>query len=320
MERIRPRLTEKYKVSATEADSSRPVERRVKRGGGPNTGKAASLFLTGAVSSLILAAALTGIGYAAFIRPERVAFDMFWRPFVHSDQRPMIAIANNTVWLPIEEKRVEVKDKVGTGDAVALGLLQHTLSNEREGPIRILTTEELKEQRDELGELPAGPLCLIGGPSASDVTLEFMARLRGLADPYDPESLKQGFRFGVPPEGRVHAFSRPGEWTDIGISDAATGKLCPVRMDDVTYAVKQDAALVIRGDLDGRPIVIVAGFETRGTLLGIRGIQQGPILSRFNETYRKHGYAEMVLTEDPNTGDPELFDFRSPAVQNPRGN
>ena len=106
-----------------------------------------------------------------------------------------------------------------------------------------------------------------------------------------------------------------GQWA-LGIEDVQTGELCPVEgLGDSSTAV--DAAIVVRGDMDNRPVLIVAGYETWGTLGAMQLLSKpGAILSRFNEVYRQSGYAEMVFQTKKGTTEPVLFQF--PTAQNPR--
>jgi len=268
----------------------------------------------------LLVALLAGGVYAMQGKAALAALDAFWGLFARSQQPVTAVLPNDLLWLPVTGQEVPVTDKVGTGDALALGLLQYAVWERGQSRVEVLTSEQIRDTIARGGSLPAGPLVLIGGPVASEITLQSMARLRSVDDPNDPQGLKRGFRFELKPAGRATAFSRPasgGQAPELGIRDVQSEELCRVKQaTDNTFA--PDAALVMLGNLDGRPVLIVAGYETRGTAAAMQFlIRPSPELTSFYRIYRDQDYAEMVIRTQPGTGEPELFPFDT--AENPRG-
>ena len=273
----------------------------------------------------VLVSLLAGSAVAMWSWPDRASRDALWASLSRPAQPLTAVLPNDRLWLPVEGQQIEVTDRVGTGDALALGVLQLAAGEYGQTRVDVLTSEQIRDRVDGGGSLPPGPLVLIGGPAASQIALESMARLRGVADPDDPLALQDGFRFVLLPKGRPSAFSRPatpprdGQPAELGIRDARSGELCPVRRAlDRPYAFAPDAALVMLGNLDGRPVLCVAGFESEGGAAAMRFLAEpSPGLTRFYRIYDEQGYAEMVIRTNASTGEPELFEF--PTASNPRG-
>ena len=103
----------------------------------------------------------------------------------------------------------------------------------------------------------------------------------------------------------------------IGIEDATSGIQCAY-IPDV-----QDCALIVRGNLDGRTVIVIAGFEAQGTLKAIELLTKpdSRVLRQLN-AFDRDDYAEIVVRTRKKPGsnawsEAEPYEFGS--IENPRG-
>ncbi len=253
-------------------------------------------------AAFLLLAALATAGYHTGTQwLARREVREFWAPFTTGVTTVVIGNAKVTT-LEGQER----SDYVGTGDALALGRISHMIQalSAGVGELRIATTAQREGRKQDV----VGAEVLIGGPTVNRLTLEYLGALRGIDGPGDPEALREGFRFVVPPGIPENAFARVGQPT--GIEDVATGEV---------YAHGPDGgcALVVRGRVEGRDVLILAGYDTGATLAAMEALSQpGEPLDRLKAVFDEQGYAEMVLRAPGDGTASGIADF--PTAANPR--
>lgn len=185
---------------------------------------------------------------------------------------------------------------IGTNDARALSTVFQTIARLGGDTSRlaVTTTAELAAKGREV----EGNEIIIGGPRvAASRFRSVVAKLYGVADSLDPDGLERGFRFKARNIRDEERSCFLVESEKLGIEDASTGKTCLVQYDqsDRTRVVV-DAALIIRGHVDGRDLLVIAGFDYVGTLHAAQFLSKpSPELTAFNAKFEETGLAELVI-------------------------
>lgn len=281
----------------------------------------ASWLATAIGCTLFGALILPGFSWAKYVlidRPDYEQFRAFWAPFVHAKQPLTVALPNTGIVDPDSHRQL-VSNRMGTGDALALAMLYQCVASltDHRQDVTILPPE----QANTPGVAVESPLCVIGGPRTSEFAFEQFARVLRVSDPGNADALQRGFCFVVS-HGAENAFVRVrkpgagGALPPVGIADVNTGETCAVDLQDQAEFV--DAALVIRGDLDdGRPVVVVAGYEQHATMKAMQALTQpGEVVTALNRAYKAGGPAQIVLRVDSTRDRAEIFKF--PKAENPK--
>lgn len=230
----------------------------------------------------------------------------FWGFFL-SEPVPAIVIGNAKVRVLEGKWRT---DYIGVGDTRAVGAVYALLAElgEPRSRVELLTSAQTDPHFERLGERG---LVLVGGPTVNRQTLAALGKIHGI-DPNDKRALTRGFRFVVQETIPENAFVRHTTDGRLGIEDLRTGELCEHNSKAGT-----DCALVVRATLGKQEVLILAGFETKGTHAAARALTRSTrVLRELVRAFSESEHAAMVLTVDPD-GEVEIHKFDT--ARNPQG-
>jgi len=229
-----------------------------------------------------------------------------WREIASS---PAVAVVAGDARVQIEGE--ERRGYIGVGDALAMSSVVSLLSTafDPRPQVRVVSSREVEAGPETLKDV--GAVIVIGGPVANPYCLSVLAALREV-NPADVGALKRGFRFvgraAIPRSAFVRGTASP----DRGIEDVETGELCPY-----DRAKNLDCALIVLARLNGRLVLVIAGYEMAATRAAAEALTRWtPVLSELQAQFKKTGYAEMVVAV---SGDGNATLYRFPTAQNPRG-
>ena len=297
-----PPLVQEGEASATQSTS--PA-----RKGGPSKKPllrhAAAAAACALFGLLVFGCAIIVPGYVNNLRVKGA-----WHA-IASAESVAIVVGNARVHVEGEER----SGYIGVGDALAMSSVASLLTTrfEPRPEVRVVSSSEVQTSPGAIEDV--GAVILIGGPVANPSTRDVLGALREV-DPADVDALKRGFRFvgreAIPRSAFVRGTASP-RW---GLEDVASGELAAYSREK-----NQDCALVVRGKIGKRHVLVIAGFEMMGTRAAAEALTRWtPALKQLQAQFEKTGYAEMVLAVSGD-GKAEIYQFpkEHPTVQNPRG-